>query len=124
MLVIRSNTIAGTMPNGTVNWDKAVRLDRATEKVVGITAKLVNSHWLTCFPPGHQGIPAILLGFFTLFILPNQPESTRFFTEREREIASERGSSLGALKADTGAVVNKGGSLLFWLETGFSDLGP
>ena len=59
-----------------------------------------------------------------VFILPNRPESTRFFTEREREIASERGSSLGALKADTGAVVNKGGSLLFWLEIGFSDLSP
>lgn len=53
-----------------------------------------------------QGIPAILLGVITFFGLPNRPESTRFFTEREREIALERGRR--GTKADTGAVVNKG----------------
>ncbi|KAF9225928.1 MFS general substrate transporter [Gyrodon lividus] len=52
-----------------------------------------------------EGIPAIILGIVTLFLLPNRPESTRFLTEREREIALERGSR-GA-KADTGAVVRK-----------------
>ncbi|KIJ15957.1 2.A.1.14 the Anion:Cation symporter family [Paxillus involutus ATCC 200175] len=52
-----------------------------------------------------EGIPAIILGVVTLFALPNRPESTRFLTEREREVALERGSRGG--KADTGAVVNK-----------------
>ncbi|KAG9313643.1 major facilitator superfamily domain-containing protein [Chiua virens] len=52
-----------------------------------------------------EGIPAILLGVVTLFVLPNRPESTKFFTPREREIALERGSR--GTKADTGAVVNK-----------------
>ncbi|KAI9459795.1 major facilitator superfamily domain-containing protein [Boletus coccyginus] len=52
-----------------------------------------------------EGIPAILLGVITLFVLPNRPESTNFFTQREREIALERGSR--GTKADTGAVVNK-----------------
>ncbi|KAF8549086.1 MFS general substrate transporter [Imleria badia] len=52
-----------------------------------------------------EGIPAILLGIITLFVLPNRPESTKFFTQREREIALERGSR--GTKADTGAVVNK-----------------
>lgn len=41
----------------------------------------------------------------TWFALPNRPESTRFFTEREREIALERGSR--GTSADNGAVVQK-----------------
>ncbi|KAG6379959.1 MFS general substrate transporter [Boletus reticuloceps] len=52
-----------------------------------------------------EGIPAILLGIITIFVLPNRPESTKFFTPREREIALERGSR--GTKADIGAVVNK-----------------
>jgi len=52
-----------------------------------------------------EGIPAILLGVITLFVLPNRPESTKFFSQREREIALERGSR--GTKADIGAVVNK-----------------
>jgi sugar phosphate permease len=52
-----------------------------------------------------EGIPAICLGIITLFALPNRPESTRFFTQREREVALERGSR--GTKADIGAVLNK-----------------
>ncbi|KAH7925455.1 MFS general substrate transporter [Leucogyrophana mollusca] len=52
-----------------------------------------------------EGIPAFLLGVVTLFLLPNRPESTRFFNEREREIALERVNR--STSADTGAVINK-----------------
>ncbi|KAF9239791.1 major facilitator superfamily domain-containing protein [Melanogaster broomeanus] len=52
-----------------------------------------------------EGIPAIILGLITIFALPNRPESTNFLTEREREIALERGSR--SSKADTGAMVRK-----------------
>ncbi|KAH7887020.1 major facilitator superfamily domain-containing protein [Phlebopus sp. FC_14] len=52
-----------------------------------------------------EGIPAILLGVLTFFALPNRPESTRFFNERERVIALQRGAR--GTKADTGAVIKK-----------------
>lgn len=42
----------------------------------------------------------------TLFLLPNRPESTTFFNERERKIALERMNR--STSGDTGAVVNKG----------------
>ncbi|KAF9500712.1 MFS general substrate transporter [Pleurotus eryngii] len=52
-----------------------------------------------------EGIPAVLLGLLTLFLLPDRPESTHFFDERERQIALERMNR--AASGDTGAVVNK-----------------
>ncbi|KAF9467805.1 MFS general substrate transporter [Collybia nuda] len=52
-----------------------------------------------------EGVPAVLLGVMTLFLLPNRPESTTFFNEREREIALERMNR--STSGDTGAVVNK-----------------
>ncbi|KAI6044007.1 major facilitator superfamily domain-containing protein [Pisolithus marmoratus] len=52
-----------------------------------------------------EGIPAIILGIVTWFALPNRPESTRLFNEREREVALERGAR--GTKADTGLVINK-----------------
>ncbi len=53
-----------------------------------------------------QGIPAILLGIMTAFYLPNRPESTTFFNERERKLAVERMNRHSS--GDTGATVNKG----------------
>ncbi|KAG6335126.1 hypothetical protein ID866_3966 [Astraeus odoratus] len=52
-----------------------------------------------------EGIPAVILGIITWFALPNRPESTRFFDEREREVALQRGAR--GTTADIGAVVNK-----------------
>ncbi|GLB42135.1 putative major facilitator superfamily protein [Lyophyllum shimeji] len=52
-----------------------------------------------------EGIPAVLLGVLTLFFLPNRPESTTFFNERERAIALDRMNR--ATSGDTGAVVNR-----------------
>lgn len=52
-----------------------------------------------------EGIPAIILGVVTWFALPNRPESTHLFNEREREIALERGAR--GTKADVGLVINK-----------------
>ncbi|KAF5379117.1 hypothetical protein D9615_005871 [Tricholomella constricta] len=37
-----------------------------------------------------EGSPAVILGVLTIFLLPNRPESTTFFNERERAIALER----------------------------------
>ncbi|PFH50625.1 hypothetical protein AMATHDRAFT_60761 [Amanita thiersii Skay4041] len=51
-----------------------------------------------------EGIPAILLSAFTIFLLPNRPESTTYLNEREREIAIERMNR--ATSGDTGATVN------------------
>ncbi|KAH7913320.1 major facilitator superfamily domain-containing protein [Hygrophoropsis aurantiaca] len=52
-----------------------------------------------------EGIPVFLLGIITLCFLPNRPESTRFFNEREREIALERMNR--STSGDVGAVINK-----------------
>ncbi|EIW78578.1 MFS general substrate transporter [Coniophora puteana RWD-64-598 SS2] len=53
-----------------------------------------------------EGIPAVLLGLLAAFALPNRPEATNFFNERERVIALERMNR--GTRADTGAVINKG----------------
>ena len=39
-----------------------------------------------------EGIPAVLLGFVAVTLLPNRPESTSFFNEDERKIALARRS--------------------------------
>jgi len=52
-----------------------------------------------------QGIPAILLGVVTYFVLPNRPESTRYLNTRERKIALERMNR--GTSSDVGAVINK-----------------
>ncbi|EKM77389.1 hypothetical protein AGABI1DRAFT_122128 [Agaricus bisporus var. burnettii JB137-S8] len=52
-----------------------------------------------------EGIPPVLLALLTLFYLPNRPEVTSFFNERERELALERINRDST--ADTGATVNK-----------------
>lgn len=57
-------------------------------------------------PEMGQGLPPIVLGVLTLFLLPNRPESTSFFNERERKIALARMNR--ATRGDVGATVNKG----------------
>jgi len=52
-----------------------------------------------------EGIPAILMGLVTIFFLPNRPESTTFFNERERAIALDRMNR--GTSSDTGAKVEK-----------------
>lgn len=52
-----------------------------------------------------EGIPAVFLGFLTLLLLPNRPESTTFLNEREREIAIGRMNR--STRGDVGAVVQK-----------------
>ncbi|EAU89471.2 hypothetical protein CC1G_07697 [Coprinopsis cinerea okayama7 len=65
-------------------------------------------HWKLLFIV--EGIPPILLGILTLFILPNRPESTSFFNDRERKIALARMNR--ATRGDVGATVNKAHILL------------
>ncbi|KAK7020200.1 hypothetical protein VNI00_017813 [Paramarasmius palmivorus] len=52
-----------------------------------------------------EGLPAIALGILTIFLLPNRPESTTFFNERERKIALDRMNR--ATSGDVGQTVNK-----------------
>ncbi|KAK7678322.1 hypothetical protein QCA50_018670 [Cerrena zonata] len=52
-----------------------------------------------------EGIPTILMGLISMWLLPNRPEETSFLTEDERVIQLERRSR--GLKADVGRVVNK-----------------
>ena len=52
-----------------------------------------------------EGIPSILLGLLALVVLPDRPEETSVFTEREREIAVERMNRGGS--ADVGRVLQK-----------------
>ncbi|KIM46707.1 hypothetical protein M413DRAFT_440295 [Hebeloma cylindrosporum] len=61
------------------------------------------AHWRLLFII--EGIPPVILGVLTYFFLPNRPESTTFFTERERVIAMERMNRDSS--GDVGAVVNK-----------------
>ena len=52
-----------------------------------------------------EGIPTILLGILSLFILPDRLEETSVLTEREREIAMERMNR--GTKADIGRVIQR-----------------
>ncbi|KAF6764168.1 major facilitator superfamily domain-containing protein [Ephemerocybe angulata] len=52
-----------------------------------------------------EGLPPIILGIATLFLLPDRPESTTFFNERERKIALNRMNR--ATRGDVGATVNR-----------------
>lgn len=40
-----------------------------------------------------EGIPPVLLGFATIWVLPDYPQTARFLTEREREFLSSRMSA-------------------------------
>ncbi|KAG7085858.1 hypothetical protein E1B28_003392 [Marasmius oreades] len=52
-----------------------------------------------------EGIPAVALGVATLFLLPNRPETTSFFSTRERELALARVNR--ATSSDVGQTINK-----------------
>ncbi|KZT03825.1 MFS general substrate transporter [Laetiporus sulphureus 93-53] len=52
-----------------------------------------------------EGAPTIVLGFLTMFFLPNRPEETKFLTEDERQIAVERMNR--GISSDVGRVVKK-----------------
>ncbi|TFK85656.1 MFS general substrate transporter [Polyporus arcularius HHB13444] len=52
-----------------------------------------------------EGIPTVLLGLCAMLILPNRPEETTMFNEKEREIAIER-MNRGA-RADVGRVLQR-----------------
>jgi hypothetical protein len=58
-----------------------------------------------CFVFECQGVPAVILGLMTLFILPSRPESTRFFTESERKLAMERMNRSSS--GDVGTTINR-----------------
>ncbi|KAF4564556.1 hypothetical protein EYR40_010722 [Pleurotus pulmonarius] len=59
------------------------------------------SNWRLLF----LGVPAVLLGLLTLFLLPDRPESTHFFNEKERQMALERMNRSSS--GDTGAMVHQ-----------------
>ncbi|KAJ7269715.1 MFS general substrate transporter [Mycena rebaudengoi] len=52
-----------------------------------------------------EGLPAIIMGFIALILLPDRPESTKFFNEAERVIAVDRMNR--STSGDVGATVNK-----------------
>ena len=66
-----------------------------------------------------QGIPAVLLGVLTAFFLPDRPESTTFFNERERDIALDRMNR--STSADIGAVVQRGRSNIWCMTNEYDD---
>ncbi|KAF9567126.1 MFS general substrate transporter [Agrocybe pediades] len=82
-----------------------------------------------------EGVPTIILGVVTYFVLPNRPESTTYFTERERQIAIERMNR--DQTGDVGAVVRKAhiksalldwrvytaGAIYFGLNTALASIG-
>ena len=63
-----------------------------------------------------QGIPTIVLGVISFFLLPDRPESTKYLTKEERHLAAERMSR--GTSRDIGATLNKSkpylASKLFW----------
>ncbi|KAI0738952.1 MFS general substrate transporter [Daedaleopsis nitida] len=52
-----------------------------------------------------EGVPTVIIGLLAMVMLPNRPEETSLFNEKEREIALHRANR--GFKADTGRVVNK-----------------
>lgn len=63
-----------------------------------------------------EGLPTILMGLISMWLLPNRPEETTFLTEDERIIQLERRSR--GLKADVGRVVNKSENIVKLSERG------
>ncbi|PPR02934.1 hypothetical protein CVT24_012164 [Panaeolus cyanescens] len=61
------------------------------------------AHWRLLFII--EGLPPVILGVVTYLFLPNRPESTTFFNDRERKIAIERMNRDAS--GDVGAVLNK-----------------
>ena len=57
-----------------------------------------------------EGLPTVIIGALAMVVLPNRPEETSMFNERERELALARANR--GIKADTGRVVKKGASRL------------
>lgn len=53
-----------------------------------------------------KGVPTVLLGLLTIIILPNRPEATKIFTDRERQIALVRMNR--STTGDVGHTINKG----------------
>ena len=53
-----------------------------------------------------EGIPSVLLGIMTIFLLPDRPEETPFLNEKERRLQLERMNR--GISADVGRTVNKG----------------
>ncbi|PSR70580.1 hypothetical protein PHLCEN_2v13551 [Hermanssonia centrifuga] len=52
-----------------------------------------------------EGIPTVILGVLTLWLLPDRPEETAFLNDQERKLQIERMNR--GLKADVGRTVNK-----------------
>ncbi|KAI8976613.1 MFS general substrate transporter [Trametes punicea] len=52
-----------------------------------------------------EGLPTVLIGLLSMLILPNRPEETSMFNEKERELALERMNR--GIRADVGRTVNK-----------------
>ncbi|OCB91312.1 MFS general substrate transporter [Sanghuangporus baumii] len=81
-----------------------------------------------------EGVPSVLMGLITLTFLPDRPEMTRFFNEKERKIALERVNR--AISSDIGYKVKKshiwaalkdwrvyvGGVIFFGLNCGFASI--
>ncbi len=66
-----------------------------------------------------EGIPTVILGVLTLWLLPDRPEETAFLNDQERKLQIERMNR--GLKADVGRTVNKSklpcyGGVDFWTE--------
>jgi len=61
------------------------------------------SNWRLLFVV--EGIPTILLGLLSIWLLPDRPEETNFLNEDERKIQLERMNR--GLKADVGRTINK-----------------
>ncbi|TEB19588.1 MFS general substrate transporter [Coprinellus micaceus] len=61
-----------------------------------------------------EGLPSFLIGIAALWVLPNRPESTSIFNERERKIALERMNR--STRADVGLTVNRGHILLAFMD--------
>ena len=66
-------------------------------------ARLPIANWKLLFIV--EGVPSVLLGFTGLALLPNRPEETSMFNEKERKIALERGNR--RTRADVGRVLQK-----------------
>ncbi|TEB18535.1 MFS general substrate transporter [Coprinellus micaceus] len=75
-----------------------------------------------------EGLPSFLIGIAALWVLPNRPESTSIFNERERKIALERMNR--STRADVGLTVNRGdlatiyvcGVIYFGLNTALASI--
>lgn len=95
-----SSPLASSKPTWPAHSRATTGNSSSSSKVPAFSPSVSPAHW-PC-----SGIPAFVLGFFTLFFLPDRPETTRYLSDgQERELAIARVNR--GTQSEVGGTINK-----------------